>query len=82
MMHDPFNSFLNTVNRLRGEYKASGEAFDNNPLRSIVLTLVKLFVVLYIVQKITGWNILGGWVVTIGDFVVDSIFSLLEWMVS
>lgn len=82
MMHDPFNSFLNTINRLRGEYKASGEAFDNNPLRSIVLTLVKLFVVLYIVQKITGWNILGGWVVTIGDFVVDSIFSLLEWMVS
>ena len=82
MMHDPFNSFLNTINRLRGEYKASGEAFDNNPLRSIVLTLVKLFVVLYIVQKITGWNILGGWVVSVGDFVVDSIFSLLEWIAS
>ena len=82
MMHDPFNSFLNTINRLRGEYKASSDAFDNNPLRSIVLTLVKLFVVLYIVQKITGWNILGGWVVTIGDFVVDSIFALLEWIAS
>lgn len=82
MMHDPFNSFLNTINRLRGEYKASGEAFDNNPLRSIVLAAVKLFVVLYIVQKITGWNILGGWVVSVGDFVVDSIFSLLEWIAS
>lgn len=82
MMRDPFNSFLNTVNRLRGEYKASSKDFDSNPLRSIVLTLVKLFVVLYIVQKITGWDILGGWVVLIGDFVVDSIFALLEWIAS
>ncbi len=82
MIHDPFNSFLNTVNRLRGEYRASSKDFDSNPLRSIVLAAVKLFVVLYIVQKITGWDILGGWVVLIGDFVVDSIFALLEWIAS